>query len=271
MAASMSSGAVQLAMMYTRVPSAVRQGRKSRSPLTRFTVQRCRSSSWFSSCGSGFRISRPLSASSAAMLPLQSAITSRPSWITAGRPMVRAMIAAWLWLLPAAVARPSSRFRSTPTMSLGYRESATRMDGSERIRVPRGLPSRMADTRWQASSTSALRWLMYSSCTLRRRWANCRPVASTASAASLPSATCRRTSSSSDLSSSSIRWNRKMSRSLGAACACSPSSSCLARSRAAFSRAVSSSGRPAVRVVGAARSSRNTGPTASPRDAVTPK
>ena len=122
MASSTSSGPEQLAIRATWAPSFVRQGPAAPRAASRFfrmeapTMRR-----WASlrTASSGSRMRRPLSASSTAPAAQFWLKKPAPSCTTAGMPMVRAMMEAWLCSLPSAQATPSSMPRPMETMSLG--------------------------------------------------------------------------------------------------------------------------------------------------------
>ena len=120
-ASSTSSGPEQLASRATWVPSLVRQGPAPRAASRFFRMEAPTMRRWASlrAASSGWRIRQPLSASST---PPPAQFCSRkapPSCTTAGMPMVRAMMEAWLCSLPSAQATPSSIPRPMATMSLG--------------------------------------------------------------------------------------------------------------------------------------------------------
>ena len=78
---------------------------------------------------SGSRMHSPLLASSTTVRPSQSSRNSRPTCTTQGMCMARAMIAAWLCLLPSEVMMPRIIPAGTLNRSLGISISAARITG----------------------------------------------------------------------------------------------------------------------------------------------
>ena len=176
------------------VPSLVRQGWAATGsatlPCRRFSA--ILQSAWAICAPSGSTIRLPVPssrlASRMARLPAASAATPSPNCSTAGRPMLRAMIAAWLMVLSWLLASPRIMRRSRLNRSLGKKRSATKMLGRFKCRRRRGRPSRISTTRRQTSQTSTLRSRMYSSSTSRRRRAKICSARSTAAAPPAPAA-----------------------------------------------------------------------------------
>ena len=181
---------LQVGIRRKAVPSFVRQGRAATGsgfwPCRRLNA--ILQSAWAICAPSGSTISVPLSASRIARWPTAMAAVPPPSCTTAGMPMLRAMMAAWLTVLSWSLARPSTMRRSRLNRSLGKKRSATRMLGRFRCRRRRGRPSRISTTRRQTSQTSTLRSRMYSSSTFFRRPAKICSARSTAAAPPAPAA-----------------------------------------------------------------------------------
>ena len=171
-----------------RVPSFVVHG-TARSRSCESVCRRCRRSLWAKRvfvASSGSRYASPVSPFSASVRPSQPSSSSGPAITAAGIPMVRAMMAAWALGEPALVINPSTRLRSSVTISVGYSSSATKMAGPVRRSVSWGWPSSTLTTRRHASRISQARSRMYGSSSARIRPAKMPAARSTDAAAPAP-------------------------------------------------------------------------------------
>ena len=74
-----------------------------------------------------------------------------------GMRLARAIMAAWLRLLPSDVMMPKIIPEGMLNRSLGISLSAARMTGWSSVSRTRGRPARMFTTRWVTSRISTLR------------------------------------------------------------------------------------------------------------------
>ena len=134
----------------------VRTGVSSSSSSTCWRAQMRETVCW-RVLASGSRMQDPSSASSTTMRPSQSSRKSRPTWMMLGMRLARAIIAAWLRLLPSDVMMPKIIPEGMLNRSLGISLSAARMTGWSSVSRTRGRPARMFTTRWVTSRISTLR------------------------------------------------------------------------------------------------------------------